>query len=275
MPTAFWTVFSETDFLQIVTLLSTLARREAHPSMHGDASVAPAVSCKRRDILRLDLVDYEKWADPAVKAVERVVPFLQGVHIFAGRDTPFATQIVPLAAMFARLGTAAEGFGVRELLRRWLWSGVFGEMYGGSTETRFAFDVPDMLAWVHDPASEPRTVCEAQFQADRLLSLRTRGSAAYKGLYSLQMKRGGRDFRTGSTIDIHPHADDAIDIHHIFPQAWCSQFKVDAKHADSVVKQDSHRRPHQPSQGGTLRARIWTSLRELTRSRPTSSMQFS
>jgi hypothetical protein len=235
--------FSETDFLQVVTLLSTLARREAHLAAHTDAAVAPAVSCKRRDILRLELEEYKKWADPAAKAVERVVPFLHGEHIFAGRDVPYATQIVPLAAMFARLGSNADSFGVRELLRRWLWCGVFGEMYGGSTETRFAFDVPDVLAWVDDADAEPRTVREAQFQAERLLSLRTRGSAAYKGLYALQMKRGGRDFRTGSTIDIHAHADDAIDIHHIFPQAWCSQTNVDAKLADSVVNKtaiDAH-----------------------------------
>ncbi len=235
--------FSATDFLQVVTLLATLERREAHLAANGDSAIAPAVSCKRRDILRLDLDDYRKWADPASKAVENVVPFLHGEHIFAGRDVPYATQIVPLAAVLARLGTSANSFGVRELLRRWLWCGVFGEMYGGSTETRFAFDVPDVLAWVHGSETEPRTVREAQFQAERLLSLRTRGSAAYKGLYALQMKRGGRDFRTGSTIDIHAHADDAIDIHHIFPQQWSSQNNVDAKLADSAVNKtaiDAH-----------------------------------
>jgi hypothetical protein len=50
---------------------------------------------------------------------------------------------------------------------------------------------------------EPRTVRDAQFQAERLLTLRSRNSAAYKGLYALQMKRGGRDFRTGNPIDVH------------------------------------------------------------------------
>ena len=34
----------------------------------------------------------------------------------------------------------------------------------------------------------------AQFQAERLLTLRTRRSAAYKGLYALQMKQGSRNF---------------------------------------------------------------------------------
>ncbi len=57
------------------------------------------------------------------------------------------------------------------------------------------------------------------------------------------MKRGARDFRTGTTIDIHAHADDAIDIHHIFPQQWSAQNGVDPKLADSVVNKtaiDAH-----------------------------------
>lgn len=67
------------------------------------------------------------------------------------------------------------------------------------------------------------------------MSLRTRNSAAYKGLYALQMKRGGRDFRTGNTIDIHAYVGDAIDIHHIFPQHWCLANGIEQGLADSVV----------------------------------------
>src|SRR5439155_7908424 len=75
------------------------------------------------------------------------------------------------------------------------------------------------------------------------LTLRSRNSAAYKGLYALQMKRGGRDFRTGNTIDIHAYVDDAIDIHHIFPQAWCASHDVPDGFANSVVNKtaiDAH-----------------------------------
>lgn len=116
-------------------------------------------------------------------------------------------------------------------------------MYGGSTETRFANDLIDMVAWVEDDAAEPRTVRDAQFQADRLLTLRSRNSAAYKGLHALQMKRGGRDFRTGNTIDVHAYFDDAIDIHHIFPQTWCSKNGIEAGVANCVVNKtaiDAH-----------------------------------
>lgn len=232
-----------TPFLQVVTLLATYKRREEHLAAGADADKAPAVSCKRRDVLRLDLSEYQRWAGPATAALERVVPFLHGEHIFRANDVPYATQLVPLAAIMAILGPKAEGHGARQQLSRWYWSGVFGEMYGGATETRFALDVPDVVASVNGSDDEPRTVRDAQFQADRLLTLRTRNSAAYKGLYALQMKRGARDLRTGQTIDIHAYVDDAIDIHHIFPQRWCETNAIDDGLSNSIVNKtpiDAH-----------------------------------
>lgn len=235
--------FEATDFLQVVTLLSTHAARNEQLADQPDDPKAPPVSCKRRDVLRMTLEEYVRWADMASLAVERLVPFLHSEHVFSGRDLPYATQLVPLAAIFAVLGDAAEGLGARSRIAQWYWCGVFGEMYGGSTETRFALDLPDVVAWVTDEADDPRTVRDAQFQADRLLTLRSRNSAAYKGLYALQMKRGARDLRTGNTIDVHAYVDDAIDIHHIFPQRWCSANGIPDGFANSVVNKtaiDAH-----------------------------------
>lgn len=235
--------FEATDFLQVVTLLATHDRRMQHLAANPGDEIAPAVSCKRREVLRLSLPDYRKWADVATEALLRVVPFMHSEHIYTARDLPYATQLVPLAAMFATLGDQAEGQGVRKQLRQWLWCGVFGEMYGGSTETRFANDLIDVVAWVTAEGLEPRTVRDAQFQASRLLTLRSRNSAAYKGLHALQMKRGGKDFRTGNTIDVHAYFDDAIDIHHIFPQTWCSKNGIDPGVGNCVVNKtaiDAH-----------------------------------
>ncbi len=232
-----------TDFIQVVTLLATYSRRQAHLEVHPEDEKAPAVSCKRRDVLRLELADYKQWADVATQALERVVPFLHSEHVFSARDIPYATQIVPLAAISAVLDKQAEGHGTRAQLAQWYWCGVFGEMYGGSTETRFGLDLPDVVSWIRDGGEEPRTIRDAQFQAERLLTLRSRNAAAYKGLYALQMKRGARDFRTGNTIDIHAYVDDAIDIHHIFPQRWSDSNGIEERYANSAVNKtaiDAH-----------------------------------
>ena len=227
--------FETTDFLQIVTLLATLEARRAHVAGGHESDRAPAVSCKRKDVLRLTLADYEKWADVAMNAVLRAVPFLHSECIFAAWDLPYTTQLVPLSSILAVLGSNAEGLGPTQRLRQWYWCGVFGEMYGGATETRFANDLQEVVDWVQREGPTPRTIAASQFQAARLLTLRTRNSAAYKGLYALQMQSGGRDFRTGKPIDVHAYFDDNIDIHHLFPKKWCKDNRIESGAADSVV----------------------------------------
>ncbi|MFB4278955.1 RNA-binding domain-containing protein [Nonomuraea sp. MTCD27] len=49
------------------------------------------------------------------------------------------------------------------------------------------------------------------------------------------MKRGGRDFRTGETIDAKAYAADSIDIRHIFPQKWCAANGIDSAYANCIV----------------------------------------
>ena len=99
-------------------------------------------------------------------------------------------------------------------------AGVLGELYGGAIESRFARDLPEVGALVRGEAVEPITIVESSFQANRLLTLRTRNSSAYKGLYALLVRDGGRDFRTGEPIEAQTVFDDKIDIHHIFPEKW-------------------------------------------------------
>ncbi|MEI2729145.1 MAG: DUF262 domain-containing protein [Candidatus Nanopelagicales bacterium] len=225
--------FRSTDFLQVITLLTTLDRRRASDAR--DSRERVAVSCKRKDVLRLPLADYEKYADAATRAALEAARFMHGEHIFTARDLPYATQLVPLVAILAASGVDAENLGIRQKLRRWYWSGVFGEMYGSAVETRFAFDLPEVLEWIAGSDATPRTVADAQFQSDRLLTLRSRQSAAYKGLFALQMKRGARDFRTGNSIDVHTYFDGAIDVHHIFPKKWCEDAGIEYRFVDSVV----------------------------------------
>lgn len=46
-------------------------------------------------------------------------------------------------------------------------------------------------------------------------------SAAYKGVNALLMRTGAQDFLSGRTFDETVFADEAVDIHHIFPRDWC------------------------------------------------------
>jgi len=222
------------DFLQAITLLSTRAHRLQAITEGVEPERAPGVACKRKDILRLTLADYRTWSGPAALGFEAAARLIQSQRIYSADDVPYRTQLTPLAAIIAVLGTRADSDSVRAKLARWYWCGVFGELYGSAVETRFARDLQEVPTWINGGA-EPDTVSEANFLRSRLISLRTRNSAAYKGLYALLLRDGGLDFRTGEAIDLQMYFDDRIDIHHIFPQDWCKTRGIDPRRSDSVI----------------------------------------
>ena len=227
---------SNTDFLQVVTLLATFEARRQHLAANvGDDERAPRVGCRRSDILNLPLADYRKWAPSAVEGFKQSAKVMHQQHVFDTKYLPYGSQLVPLAATLARLGNASSSAQAINKITQWLWCGIFGELYGGTTETLFARDVPDLVAWVSGTGPEPRTVQEAQFSAGRLDTLRTRGSAAYKGLYALLMKMGSVDWRSGEPMSVTTYFDESVDIHHIFPKAWCEREEIAPAVYNSIV----------------------------------------
>ena len=217
---------SSTDLLQTISLLTTYNRRKLKSTA--------AVSCKRKDILKLTLDDYLSWGNKAVSGFIEAAKFLQEQNIFSARDLPYGSQLIPLSAIFVELGSQAHNLNVRNKIARWYWCGVLGELYGGGSETRFARDLPEVISWINGD-QEPSTIRDANFASDRLYSLRTRNSAAYKGLHVLLMKAGGKDFISGVPIDIQTYYGEQIDIHHIFPRSYCERNGINKKMYDSIV----------------------------------------
>lgn len=209
-----------TDFLQAVSLLATRNRHLSAIREGISPENAPGISCKRKDILKLSLEDYKKYSPQIVAGFEKTAKLLTLLKIFSARDIPYRTQITPFASAVALLGEEVENEPVRQKLFQWYWCGVLGELYGGAIESRFAKDVPEILAWVNG-GSEPTTVSDAHFSPSRLFTLHTRNSAAYKGIYSLLMNDGGLDFISGQPIDLTTYFEESVDIHHIFPEKWC------------------------------------------------------
>ena len=223
-----------TDFLQVVTLLATRARRQEQLKAGKSEQEAAAIACKRKDILKLTLEEYKQHADVVERGFLKAVQFLHNQKLFTARDLPYRTQLVPLAAALAVLGEKADNVAFQDKLAQWFWCGVFGELYAGATETRYGKDFPELVTWANG-GDEPSVLKEANFFAQRLDTLRTRNSAAYKGIYALLMKDGAQDFRTGQTATDVAYFEEHIDIHHIFPRAWCEKQNIPASVYDSVI----------------------------------------
>ena len=218
-----------TDFLQAVTVLTTLKRKELDP----DRRVA--VSAKREDVLKLQLDDYLEWVEPLRAGFLWSAQFLADQHIFDDKSVPYTKQLVPMAALHAVMGNDINLHGVRQRITQWFWCGVLGELYGGAIETRFARDLEQVPAWAAGTSSSvPRTVQDATFVESRLHSLRTRNSAAYKGIHALVIA-GATDWMRVQPFDMVQYKDMAVDIHHIFPKQWCIDHGIDADLRDSIV----------------------------------------
>lgn len=216
--------FDNDDFLQTVTLVS---------SLHG----ATATTARKDDVLKLSLESYLEWSPKVVKALIWAAGFLDGEHFHAATDLPYPKQIVPLAALRVVLGDEIDAYGVHSRIRRWFWSGIFGELYGSTIESRFVRDVEQVPGWAKgvEGASVPRTVEEAYFNESRLLSLRTRNSAAYKGLYALLMTHDCKDWIYNQSFDRAHYLELRVDIHHIFPKAWCNRNDIPWEMRESIV----------------------------------------
>ena len=226
---------ASTDFLQAIALLHTKELRlAAIAAKPGKESEWPAVRATRQSLLDLPKDAYKKYCSAARLGFERAARFLRQQQIYRVIDLPYQTQLVPLAAIFAEIGDKAEHATNNEKIARWYWCGVFGELYGSAVETRFAKDILEVPSWM-DGGPEPSTVADGVLRADRLLTMRSRLSAAYKGLNALLMREGACDFRSGQAFDQIVFFDEAVDIHHIFPKAWCESQKLPAEIYDSVV----------------------------------------
>jgi hypothetical protein len=225
-----------TDFLQGIALLHTYRLRKLDLAAGKTGREATAVSAKREQVLSLPLEAYKEWKEPLKESFFLADQFLRAEGFQSVRFLPYRTQLVPLAAILVHLKERWMEPVVRDKLSRWFWCGVFGELYGGAVETRVALDMQGVLEWVLAPdAPEPATVIAAGFQASRLDTLRTRTSAAYRGLYVLLQRSGAKDFFWKVRVQELDQNEYAIDIHHIFPRDWCRANGISDRVSNSII----------------------------------------
>lgn len=223
-----------TDFLQAISLFHTRDIRQASDEEGKTGKELPKVSATRKVLLSLPLSAYLKYQERVEEGFIAAAKFLIRLGIYRVKDLPYQSQVVPLAAILAELGPEADAPAAVEKIRRWFWNGVFGELYGSSTETRIAHDFIEVVDWVAGGPT-PSTVHDATVRADRLKSMRMRLSAAYKGVNALLTHRGAEDFRTGQKFNQTIFFDENVDIHHVFPQDWCKKQGIPRDIYDSII----------------------------------------
>ena len=228
---------SSTDFLQACALLHTREERLEKERAGATGRDLPQVSCNRDALLRLPLDAYKRFTDAVEAGFREAASFLHQQKVISERDIPYAPLLVGLAATFAILRREAHIVSAKDndKIARWFWSVTLGEMYGSATETMLARDVPELVKWITGSDQRPRTLDDAFFQQDRLKSLTTRRSAAYRGVHALLMEQGCLDFVTGKPTQLMTFFKDGIDIHHVFPRAWCRNNDIPDNDVNTII----------------------------------------
>lgn len=224
-----------TEFLQAITLLTTHEARHQDIADGKTGKQVRPVSAKRADVLQLPIEAWKRWADALEDGFRQAARFLRKECFYNRREVPYSTQLIPLAAVMARLGDGWLEPRVYDKISRWYWSGVLGELYGGAVETRIANDYEQLLRWFNDDEAIPRTVQDANFQPERFDTLRNRLSAAYRGINVLVLREGAKDWFWKATIQELDANEMALDIHHIFPRDWCEKQGITRDRYDSIL----------------------------------------
>ena len=105
-------IVTATDFLTALTLLSSF-------------KAGGTVSCKKKDVLALQLTAYKGYADDLCKGFSVANKLLQEERIFSSRDLPYSTQLIPLATICTMLmdGNKIYTTTVKNMVKQWYWCG--------------------------------------------------------------------------------------------------------------------------------------------------------
>lgn len=225
---------SSSDFLRAVTLVTTYLRQ----AQAWDEGIAgdqlPAINCKYRDILDLNLTEYRVLAELVIQGFEEAARLLHSQKFCDAQELPHTLQLVTLAALCTVIGKQIRLDHVRGKLIRWFWCGIFGEWYSGVATANASRDLIEVLDWVYGGES-PSIFKETQTSFTDLFKANQQSRALHKSLSILILFNGALDFCTGEAITDTKYFQEQVDSHHIFPKAWCQSRGINSKLYNCII----------------------------------------
>ena len=223
-------ILTEIDCSDFITALTLLVTYEKF-CMDKKTSV----NCKGEDVLKLSYSDYIQYKADITEGFIDAAKFLDEEGISTAKYLPYKTQLIPMAAIFSELKLAnKDNVASRNKIRKWYWCCVFSESYKDGQGARYAKDIVQVMKWI-DKREEPEMLRKAQIVAGRLMGVTSVRSAAYKGMISLIIKNGARDFLAGRNMGTSANFAEDIEVHHIFPKKYCVSNGLSKSKYDNIA----------------------------------------
>ncbi|MGB9898221.1 GmrSD restriction endonuclease domain-containing protein [Thermanaerothrix sp.] len=157
----------------------------------------------------------EKWrvsTESVVNAYTRLTAPHGGYGAITNNLIPYQTLIVPLAFLLHQVEKKHGGEEAYRKVDRWYWGSVFSQRYDQAVDSQTYRDVKDVLDWLD--GKNPTEWLEKMDPTDIDINKSETYSAIYRGMMSLIVLAGAKDFINGQTANLKECHDD-----HIFPKS--------------------------------------------------------
>jgi len=216
--------------LQIINLLEPGVDKEGKKK---------APSIKRSDILSMRHEQAKDAWDRAVSGLASVLRIIKDeCGILVPSLVPYTTMLIPMAAVWSSV-EKEKGYQAgsnRIKILRWLWCSSFGARYENAPNSQAAKDYGELIQWLSG-GNPPESVTNFNLVAVNLRGVGPRQRAVYRSVMSIILNHGAKDFykRGKITSQLIYDKENPVDDHHIFPQAYLNEKKVNSDLRDCVL----------------------------------------
>jgi len=195
-------------------------------------------SCKRKELIKLShhglVKDWNIATESIEKALKAITNYRKSTSsygVLSPKQLPYQPMI-PLLALLFHLSENKKNMPLyHEKISRWYWSAIFRQAYSGSTDTQLAKDLRQIKLWFKKDTELPEVVDTSKPIDLNLVDETRMSSAIYRGILSLIVLRGAKDF-----IRDEPPEYNQLHDHHIFPQNKAGKLKLKKKeHINSIL----------------------------------------
>ena len=192
-----------------------------------------STQCRKGDLLQLSADSIANNWTNAVVALDKILGYMR--HDFGCAKAEFIPSIdiiSPLAIIVSDMQFSRELHLKR--LSRLYWNLVFSLYLSGAPETKSSRIVREWREGYRDNADlVPEVIRIFGFSADELDDA-TKASGIYKGVMTLIISQGARDFGAKRT-PIRDRSGTDIEDHHIYPQQFLRNYNIKGYPANSIL----------------------------------------